>query len=128
MTEASSGRKPRTRRVVLLVVFFAVVVALVVGWRLLGGLTIRGTVEVVAADLVADDVVMLSVGSCNGDPRVAVLEEDDQQVRVEVNASSTPFGGGDDCLDIVEIQLQTPLGDRDLIDLDTDEPVSVNGR
>ncbi|WP_157987924.1 hypothetical protein [Jiangella endophytica] len=128
MTEASSGRKPRTRRVALLVVGLAVAVALVVGWRLVGGLSTRGTVEVVAADLLADDLVMLSVDSCNGEPKMSVLEEDGQQVRVEVVASSTPFGGGDDCLDTVELQLQAPLGDRDVIDIHTDESVDVNGR
>lgn len=127
MTESSSGRKLRTRRAVLLVIAgLVLVVALAIGWRLLEGLTLRGAVNVVEAELREEDLLVLSVDSCNGDPSVSVLEENDQQVRVEVVASSTPFRGGDDCLDIVEVRLPEPLGDRVVFDPHAGEAVRVS--
>ncbi len=128
VTESSDGRKPRTRRAVLLVlVGLALVAALVVGWRILPGLTVRGEVSVVEAELRDDSLLVLSLDSCNGDPDVSVLEENDDQVRVEAVASSTPFGGGDDCLDVVEVRLQQPLGNRVVVDAHSGDEVSVSG-
>jgi hypothetical protein len=126
VTESSNGSRSRTRRaVVLVLVCLALVSVLVVGWRILVGLTVRGAVSVVEADVRNDGLLVLSVDSCNGDPSVSVLEENDR-VRIAAVASSTPFGGGDDCLDIVEVRLQRPLEDRAVVDAHSGDVVSVS--
>lgn len=127
MTKSAGAEKSRTRRWVLLVVTgLVLVVAIVVGWRLLEGLTVRDSVKIVEAELWDDGTLALAVDSCNGDPKVSLLKENDQEVRVEVVASSTPFGGGDDCLDIVKVRLQEPLGDRVVFDAHSGKTVSVS--
>lgn len=121
----SSDSKRRNRRVALaIIVPLVLVIALVVGWRILQGLTVRNAVDIVEAELRDDGSLVLEVDSCNGDPAASVLEQNDQ-VRVEVVASTTPYRGGQDCLDIVEIALQEPLGERALVDAHTDDEVSV---
>ncbi|MGH3735042.1 MAG: hypothetical protein ACRDT6_05405 [Micromonosporaceae bacterium] len=110
----------------LVVAGLVLVVAIVVGWRLLEDLTVRGSVKVVEAELSDDGTLALAVESCNGDPEVSVLKENDQEVRVEVVASSTPFGGSDDCLDTVTVELREPLGDRVVLDEHSGETVSVS--
>ena len=121
----SSDSKRRNRRVALaIIVPLVLVIALVVGWRILQGLTVRNAVDIVEAELRDDGLLVLEVDSCNGDPAASVLEQNDQ-VRVEVVASTTPYRGGQDCLDIVEIALQEPLGERALVDAHTDDEVSV---
>jgi hypothetical protein len=123
---ASSDSKRRNRRVALaIIVPLVLVIALVVGWRIIQGLTVRNAVDIVEAELRDDGSLVLEVASCNGDPAASVLEQNDQQVRVEVVASTTPYRGGQDCLDVVEIALQEPLGERALVDAHTDDEVSV---
>jgi hypothetical protein len=97
-----------------------------VAWLFLGGGTWRTEVSVIEADLRSANRLALIVDSCNGDPEVSVLRETDQHVQVEVVASSTPFQGGDDCLDVVEVELQEPLKDRTVIDLHSGEEVPVS--
>jgi hypothetical protein len=75
---------------------------------------VRGPVAIDSA--VTDGTALrLSVASCHGDPEVAVLEETDSQVRVQV--VSTVTDPGDACLDGVTVDLSAPFGDRALLDL-----------
>ena len=67
----------------------------------------------------------LIVASCNGNPRAYTLHEDAESVRIRVEASSTPFKGGDDCLDAVEYYLTEPLNDRLIIDAHTERALSI---
>lgn len=88
--------------------------------------TMRGPVEIWEAYVADEPGLQLIVGSCNGDPEVTVLEQTDTEVRVEVT-STTPAPGwpGEDCLDGLELTLDTPLGDRTLVDLSTGDAVQV---
>lgn len=50
-------------------------------------------------------------------PEVAHLVETEVDVQVEVIAAPHPYlSGGQDCRDRAVIQLQEPLGDRDVVD------------
>ena len=88
--------------------------------------TVRGPVGIWEAFAADGPVVQLTVGSCNGDPEVTVLEQTETEVRVEVT-STTPAPGwpGADCLDGLELTLDAPLGDRTLVDLTTGDTVTV---
>jgi hypothetical protein len=97
-----------------------------VAWLVLGGGTWRSEVSVVEAELRSPDRLDLHVDSCNGDPEVSRLRETDVDVQVKVVASSTPLRGGEDCLDVVEVQLQEPLGDRVVVDMHSGQSVSVS--
>lgn len=57
------------------------------------------------------------VESCNGNPELTVLEQKDDEVRIEV--VSTTYANGDDCLDGITIDLDQPVGDRTVVDLTT---------
>ena len=97
-------------------------------WPLLGcGLfTSRGEVPVRGAELRSPDKLTLIVASCNKNPEISLLRETDVDVQVRVVADTELFPqSGDDCQDIVEVQLQEPLGDRALIDKHTGQRVSV---
>ncbi len=95
-------------------------------WVWVGGGIWRGEVRVFEARLLSPDRLALAVGSCNGDPEVTLLRETAVDVQVKVVASSTPLRGGKDCQDIVEVQLQEPLGDRILVDKHTGRSVPVS--
>jgi hypothetical protein len=74
----------------------------------------RGPVEVMEAFLDDEGVLQVGVASCNGDPEVTDLHEDDAEVHVEVTATTTD--PGDACMDVVEVPLERPFGDRRLYD------------
>lgn len=88
--------------------------------------TVRGPVEIWEAYAADGPGLQLTIGSCNGDPEVTVLEQTDTEVRIEVT-STTPAPGwpGEDCLDGLELTLDAPLGDRTLVDLSTGDTVQV---
>lgn len=111
----------------VVVALLVVIVVTVVGLQALQDVTVRSAVDVVEAEVRDDGSLVLEVDSCNGDPVASVLEQADDQVRIQVVASSTPFRGGDDCLDAVEVALQEPLGDRVVVDAHTGSTVSVRG-
>lgn len=95
-------------------------------WSFLRGFEWRSGVRVTLAELRSPDRFVLNVASCNGDPEVVLLRETDVDVQVKVVSSRFPFsGGGNDCADGVEVQLQQPLGDRTLVDKHTGQPVSI---
>ena len=82
-----------------------------------GGCTWRAGVSVAEARLIAPDRLRFGVNSCNKNPEVSRVVETDVDVQVKVVADSHPFLlGGQECMDSVEVQLQEPLGDRDVID------------
>lgn len=120
-----SGRLGRLT-VAVLVFGLTVIAALFAAWLLLGNGVWRSEVRVVAAELRSPDRLALSVDSCNGNPEVSLLRETDVAVWVKVIASSTPLKGGNDCGDIVEVQLQEPLGDRIVIDMYKGQSVNVS--
>lgn len=64
------------------------------------------------------DVQVVLIGTCHGDP-VATVEEDDETVTITV--TSTLRSPGDACQDSLQIPLDRPLGDRDVIDGATGE-------
>ena len=117
-----SGRLGPLIAVVLtaLVVFVACFMA----WHNLGGGAWRSDVRVMEAVLLAPKRLELGVASCHGAPRVS-LRETDVDVQVKVLAFSTPFHGGNDCDDHVEVYLREPLGDRVVVDKHTGQIVSV---
>jgi hypothetical protein len=86
----------------------------------------RGPVEVMEAFLDEEGALQVTVASCNGDPEITDLHEDDAEVHVEVTATTTD--PGDACTDVVEVPLEQPFGDRRLYDVSTatgqDIPVS----
>lgn len=78
------------------------------------------------AELWSPAELRLMVDSCQQEARLEALHETDQAVIVRVEASYTPIrSGGLDCLDVVVVPLQGPLGDRIVIDLTTRRQVDV---
>lgn len=113
-------------RVVAVIIAAALLVALAV-WLLLPNVTVRGEVRIVEAELRPPETLALVVESCNGDPEVTTLRLTDDDVQVAVKASSTPFSGGEDCLDVVEVDLGAPLGQRTVVDMHSGQRVEVSG-
>ncbi len=74
------------------------------------------------ATLQGDRTLVLGIDACNGSNEAKTTERSDQ-VRVKVRTDDAP--GGDDCSDVVTIQLKEPLGDRPLIDDSTGRAVEV---
>ena len=86
----------------------------------------RGEVDVMEAIMQSPERLELVVASCNENPEVSLLRETEDDVQVRVIADYDFFAqSGDDCQDIVEVQLQDPLGDRVVIDEHTGRLVSV---
>ena len=113
--------------VAVLVTGVVVFVACFMVWHNVGGGAWRSEVRVMEAHLPdpdRPDRLSLGVASCNGAPR-ASFRKTDIDVQVKVIAFSTPFHGGDDCMDGVDVYLQEPLGDRVVIDMHTGQVVSV---
>lgn len=82
------------------------------------------TSRVISAVADSEGGVMLSVAACNSRPptEATVAREDAEAVIVEADADDS---SSDDCADGAVICLDTPLGDRDLIDRSTGKTVSV---
>jgi hypothetical protein len=90
-----------------------------------GHVTQRGPIELMEARQTAPGTVVLGVLSCHGKPEVTVLSEDDQRVGVAVTATRTD--PGDACMDQIEVVLESPLADRELVDLTSGGTVEVTG-
>ena len=105
--------------------FLAGVAVMFFVWQSCGGGVWRGGVEIITAEALSPRKLELIVASCNGNPRAYTLHEDAESVRIRVEASSTPFKGGDDCLDGVEYYLTEPLNDRLIIDDHTGRTISI---
>ena len=129
MTSSSGSRGFLSGRlgpiiVAVVVTGLVVFVACFAVWLNLGGGAWRSEVRVMEAVLLAPQRLDLGVASCNGAPRVS-LRETDVDVQVKVIAFSTPFHGGNDCDDHVDVYLREPLGDRVVVDRHTGQLVSV---
>ena len=59
------------------------------------------------------DALHVVIGTCHGDP-VATVEEDDETVTITV--TSTLRSPGDACQDSLQIPLNRPLDERDVVD------------
>ena len=82
--------------------------------------------NVLDARLTSPDRLALTVSSCNRKAEVSQLRETDVDMQVKVKAYIHPFlQGGEDCADLVEVQLQEPLGDRDVVDRRTGQAVKL---
>jgi hypothetical protein len=92
----------------LVVAILALGLLVLAGWLFFGGFTLRSEVNVIEAELHSADRLALVVDSCDGDPEVSLLRETGEDVQVEVVASSAFLRGGDDCFDVVEVQLREP--------------------
>ena len=130
MTNNPGSRRFLYGRLKLLLVAAVVVIGLtaLAVWLILGlnGYTSRGEVDVMEAEFRSPDRLTLIVASCNKNPKISLLQETDVDVQVKVAADSELFPqSGEDCLDIVEVQLQEPLGDRVVVDRHTGRLVSV---
>ena len=101
-----------------------VFVACFMVWHHLGGGAWLSEVKIKEALLLPRDRLVLVVDLCQGAPR-AFFWETDVDVQVVVTAFSTPWIGGNDCGDHVQIFLREPLGDRIVVDKPTGQLVSV---
>lgn len=80
--------------------------------------------EIVNAFLREPDVVSVQVGSCNAVQRETVIAEGTEAVEGIVPVEGDSI---DDCLEAgLNIDLAAPLGERELIDGTTGEPVEVH--
>lgn len=94
-----------------------------------GGYNWHAGVGVHSTRVSAPDRLGLSVNAdCNKNPVVSYLAETDVDVQVAVVADHTPFLSGVDCRAGVVIQLQKPLGDRDVVDKRTGEVLISKSR
>jgi hypothetical protein len=78
---------------------------------------------VFAAQLVDERTLELSLGACNAEKNEATVTEDESSVTVRV--VSTNPSEGEDCADGMTVELDEPLGNRELIDATTGAHVEV---
>lgn len=74
----------------------------------------------------ATETMIVSVDTCNANPRLAVVEGE-QAITLAVQADQQSWGS-DDCADSINVELDAPLGDRRVIDGATGEELAVVGR
>lgn len=83
----------------------------------------RRDAEIVNAELRGDRMLVLQIDACNADENQVSATEEQELVTISVSTDDPP--GGDDCGDLVIVELADPLGDRPLVDEKTGEPVEV---
>ena len=76
--------------------------------------------------VVAEDTLELTLSSCLGQPRLTGHMQDDQAVTVEVVA--TVVDEGPACADVLRLELDEPLGDRQVIDATSGEALRIRVR
>ena len=114
------------RRIILLMLSIGLAIFAVLSLLGCGVFASRAEVDVREAVMQSPERLELVVASCNENPEVSLLRETDVDVQVRVIADYDFFAqSGDDCQDIVEVQLQEPLGDRVVVDKHTGKVVSV---
>jgi hypothetical protein len=67
----------------------------------------------------------VDVPSCLGDPELDELVEDGGEVGIRIVTTMVVSGDSPACLDEVQVTLQEPLGDRDVIDAESGEILRV---
>lgn len=87
--------------------------------------TERVPVEVLYASANSDDVLRVSVNTCQGSPELTSVTETAAAVEVAVASDKQSSGLRPACADHVNVELDEPLGDRDLIDASTGRPVEI---
>ncbi|MCH7984345.1 MAG: hypothetical protein IIC28_10285 [Chloroflexi bacterium] len=85
---------------------------------------VRRGMSVIEAELRSTDRLTL-VFNCNTDVRWVLRQETDIDVQVMMVGFAIPSAIGDVCRQIVEFRLREPLGDRVVVDMHTELPVSV---
>ena len=86
----------------------------------------RQEVRVREARLESPDTLVLSADTCNENPEVSVLQETDEEVQVLMRADAYPFRQSyPDCVEAITVQLESPLGNRVVVDKHTGRVVSV---
>ncbi|SEI87309.1 hypothetical protein [Demequina mangrovi] len=85
---------------------------------------VRGPVAIIGWSNAGNEQIV-DVDTCNGDPVAEVVETD---TTVTITVTSTRRDPGDACLDIVRVELDADLGDRQVIDGVTgEEPPGIEG-
>ena len=124
---SSPDQKVRARSFLRCVLPVAVVtVVAVLGfafWFWEGGGAWRGSVDIVEARVSAPNTLEIQVSSCNGAPRLWVQRQTGDTLELEVVAYSTPLRGGEDCLDLVTLQVDEPV--TTIVDLHSGETTEV---
>ncbi len=82
----------------------------------------RTVVKITSANTTTDGL-NLTVDSCGGAP-IALVSELELEVRISVTAEV--LNPGNACLDQVDVPLDAPLGNRNIIDLYNDQALPVN--
>ncbi|GAB2466869.1 hypothetical protein [Xylanimonas ulmi] len=91
------------------------------------GVSWRDRAPITQAVLLEQDLLALVVDTCGAEPEVDLLDEQEEAVQVAVISTRTIGGpGSGDCLDVVEVRLQAPLGDRPLIDVTSGDQITVD--
>lgn len=124
MPQPAGRRVPRLRLVLAILVLLAAVIAAVYVYATA---ELRRPVEIYSAT-VSNNVVILEVSSCGGEPTVTELDQLDGEVRISVESTTRLIGTAAECLDGLEVQLDAPLRDRVLIDGSNGQPVEVQRR
>ena len=84
----------------------------------------RVPTELVDATLTAPRTLSVGVDSCNKRP-TAVVTEDDDVVEVTAFAPAPDPQHREDCLDVVTVRLDKPLGDRRVVDGSNGDNVTI---
>lgn len=85
----------------------------------------RARTEVLEAVESGDGRLTLTIKTCDGDPQVEQMDEGADEVRIDVR-STHYLWGSDECLDQLDVQLDEPLGERELVDVETGDVVAVS--
>jgi len=117
-------RDRRVRRPALVAAVVVLLVAVVGGGYGYATAERRGLVQVVAATAM-DDVLIVEVASCGGEPAVTELDQAESEVCVAVEATTRPTGPANQCLDSIDVRLDAPLHDRVLVDGSNGQAVEV---
>ena len=104
------------------------VAALILGCGPFGGADGREPVSLAGWDVavVAGDTLELTLPSCLGQPRLTGITQDDEAVTVEV--VTTVAGEGPACADVLRVELDEPLGDRQVVDATSGEAMRIRVR
>ncbi len=90
--------------------------------------TERRAVSPDGVSLASPSELGVGVPSCNGDPVVDELIEDDEQVSIQIVTTIVISGPSDDCADGLTVTLEDPLNGRAVVDLVSGETLTVAER
>jgi len=88
----------------------------------------RGPVSLSNMTLVGEATLEAGLSTCGGEPELASLEQAADVVTVEVVATAPVNGIGPSCSDILRVDLDAPLGDREVVDAVSGQTLPVNVR